>query len=96
MLIAFAATVMMFFAAAVPAQAEQHAEWREGGLWEWGVHEWSSTVLSYSYYSHNGRAHSATACNRVRCDKEKRPAWVTAMASVPATFGGNSAYYEVL
>lgn len=94
-LVAFAATVMMFFAAAVPAQADQHAEWREGGLWEWGVHEWSSTVLSYSYYSHNERWHYAKACNKARCVDATRAPWSTARASLPASFGGNTAHYDV-
>lgn len=66
----------------------------EGGTWDYGVDYW--VMKTWSNYYHPSRVHHSTACSASACTQSGWvPAGYWSNASRLATWGGNTAYYNV-
>lgn len=85
------ASAGLLFGAAAPASAA--VETPEGGLWDYGVNYW--VLNTWSDYYHETDAHGSTACSANACDESGTvPGGQWSEASISATWGGNTAYYN--
>lgn len=66
----------------------------QGGTWDYGVDYW--VMNTWSNYHHPSRVHHSTACSASACTQSGWvPAGYWSKASRQATWGGNTAYYNV-
>jgi hypothetical protein len=87
--------------AAILATASATTEYPSGGTWIYGVYsggEWGTGSTVRSDYYHGSRTHRSTACNgNGACTYQSwKSATVWSYARyAPATYSGNTAYWDV-
>lgn len=65
-----------------------------GGTWDYGVDYW--VMNTHSNYYQGSRLHNSTACSSSQCvGSGWTPPGVLARANVHATWGGNTAWYNL-
>lgn len=88
---AFTVSAGLILGGTVSAQAV--TEYVGGETWDYGVNYW--TMTTWSNYHHTKVVHGSTACSLHKCASSKRtPKNLWSKASVTATWGGNTAYWN--